>query len=422
MRKQALALACGLVLFTGQASALTLSQAWQAAKENEPEYLKSQLNEQISQANVVQTKSALLPGLSANAGAKWNDKNSDEIRSSYGIQLNQTIWDSSRWRELDASEARLISANLQTLAKKNTLAEQVITAYLDVASAQAALKLAEQKYTESEKLYSHTELRYKAGKIMATELEDTRANHVDAKAAILTAQSRLMDSQSVLANLINAMPDQVDEVKADQFVSPPLRYQGEQAWLKKAKDNSPNLLVALQNLKAAQIDKSVAKAGYYPTLSGRVSFNDDIKYNNNDLSAGVTLSIPLDLNGSTGAKVDKAALRVQQAQQDVRAVEIKLTQDVQVRYRKLAIDWQRVEMAQQQVESRQKVLFSKKSVYQAGMTDALEVIRAHNRLFESKNSLQSLLYQYWKNRVALLKAVGQLDDNAIAMVSQALES
>ncbi|MDO6499150.1 TolC family protein [Photobacterium sanguinicancri] len=408
--------------FSPIVNALTLSDAWLAAKANEPQYLKSQIDVQIGEADVDRSRAELLPDVSASAGANWSDSNSDDLTGQYGIRLEQTIWDSTKWRTLDASEARLMSKALQTSAQKNALAEKVISAYLDVASSQAALNLAEQKYNESAKLLGLTEQRFKAGKIMATELEDTRASHVDDQASILTAKAQLLDNQASLANLINVMPDQVDEVNAVQLFAPPLKYQGEQHWLKMAKDNSPELLVALQNLKAAQIDKDTAKAGYYPTVKGNVGYRNETQSNNNDLYAGLNLSVPLDLNGSTSASVEKASLQILQAKQDVRAVEIQLKQDVQIRYRKLALDWQRVEMAQQQVNSRQQVLSSKQSVYGAGLIDSLEVIRAHNRLFDSKNALQVLLYQYWKNRAALLKAVGQLDDNAISMVSKALHS
>ncbi|KXI23413.1 TolC family protein [Photobacterium sanguinicancri] len=187
-----IALTCSVMAvtaFSPVVNAITLSDAWLAAKANEPQYLKSQIDVQIGEADVDSSRAGLLPGITASAGANWSDSNSDEVTGQYGIRLEQTIWDSTKWRTLDASEARLMSKALQTSAQKNALAEKVISAYLDVASSQAALNLAEQKYNESAKLLGLTEQRFKAGKIMATDLEDTRASHVDDQASILTAKA-----------------------------------------------------------------------------------------------------------------------------------------------------------------------------------------------------------------------------------------
>ena len=81
-----------------------------------------------------------------------------------------------------------------------------------------------------------------------------------------------------------------------------------------------------------------------------------------------------------------------------------------------------MEMAQLQVRSREQALKSKQTVYESGMTEASDLIDAHNALFNSKNSLQRRLYQYWKQRIGLLQAAGQLDDDVIASLSQALHS
>ncbi|MCV5836970.1 TolC family protein, partial [Escherichia coli] len=83
--------------------AISIEQAWQQAKQNDPNYEKAKIGVQLG---VQSSRSALLPGLSASASADWNESSSHS--NSYGATLTQTIWDSSLWSELDQANANYL--------------------------------------------------------------------------------------------------------------------------------------------------------------------------------------------------------------------------------------------------------------------------------------------------------------------------
>ncbi|EDM68591.1 outer membrane protein TolC [Moritella sp. PE36] len=407
--------------------ALTIEEAWQAAKYYDPAYQQSQLDEKISATEVRSSRSALLPSAEITASSNWNDNSyGSSNTNSYKLSLNQTIWDSSKWSALDQSQAVFVTAQLKFKQSHNDLAARLIKAYLDLAQSQGDFRLAQQKFTEGTKMLHITELRYKAGAIHSTALEDMRANHVDERAEILANQSNVADKKAILIALINFAPNTVNEIDTTNFMPPKLIVSSEKDWLKLANNNSPELLVAKQNIRVIEFEKDQAKAGYYPTVIGSFGYNGSHNNNGNNgddtLNASLLLSVPLDLNGSTSANVDRAKLRIKRAKEEARAVEIRINNTISNRYSQLSIDWQRIEIAQQQVESRQRSLQTKQVVYDAGLADASDVIDAHNRLFGSKNALQSRFYQYWQHRISLLKSVGKLDNNTIALISQALQS
>jgi TolC family type I secretion outer membrane protein len=428
----------GLILGSVSLSsyALTIEEAWHAAKYYDPAYQQSQLDQQISETEVRSSRSALLPSAEITASSNWNDNsygsgsNGSSNTNSYGLSLNQTIWDSSKWSALDQSQAAFVTAQLTFKQSHNDLAARLINAYLDLAQSQGDLRLAQQKFAEGTKMLHITEQRYKAGAIHSTALEDMRANHVDERAEILANQSNVADKKAALIALINLAPNAVDEIDTTNFLPPKLIVNSENGWLKLANDNSPELLAAKQNIRVVEFEKDQAKAGYYPTVTGSVGYsgshnsdgNSDGNSSDDTLNASLNLRVPLDLNGSTSANVDRAKLRVKRAREEARAVEIRINSTISNRYSQLSIDWQRIEIAQQQVESRQRSLKTKQVVYDAGLAEASDVIDAHNRLFGSKNALQSRFYQYWQHRISLLKSVGKLDDNTIALISQALQS
>ncbi len=399
--------------------ALTIEDAWQAAKQYDPEYLRSQLDEKISETTIRSSKSALLPSARITAATAWNE-NSDSSNS-YDIALGQIIWDSSKWSELDSSQASLLASQLKIKQSHNELAGRLISAYLALAQSQGKLRLAQQKFDEGRKMLRIVELRYKAGKIRSVDLEDMRSNHLDEEADILASRLQVQDKKVCLIKLINMEPTQVNEIKTNNLSQPKLIVNSKQEWLELAGNYSPDLLVAKQNIRIAELETEKAKTGYYPTITASVKYSDNT-HSDGVLNANLDLSLPLDLNSSIGSSVELAKLKVLRAKQDVRAVEIEIKNTISNRFNQLSLNWQLVEMAEKQVASKELVLKSKQAIYKAGMTEASDIIEAHNRLFVSKSSLQSLLYQYWEDRISLLESVGRLDDETITLISQALQS
>ncbi|PQJ63387.1 hypothetical protein BTO10_00790 [Vibrio chagasii] len=400
--------------------AISIEQAWQKAKQNDPNYEKAKIGVQLGEVGVDSSRSSLLPGLNATASANWNE--STDNTNSYGASLSQTIWDSSLWSDLDQANANYIKAQLELTQSHNELAKRLLSSYLDVASAQGDLQLAQSKLEEGNKLLKIIEKRYRAGKVKSVDVEEIRATQVADKAGILNARSDLEVKRAELAALINQVPQDVDQIRTDSLVQPPMMVESQEQWLKLAKDSSPELLVAAQNVKASEFAKDSAQGGYYPTVKGNVGYNDDGRRKDGEFSAGITLSVPIDLNGATRARVEEASLNTFSAKQDLRKVEIDIQKRVIQQFTQVDINWNQVLMADELVTSREKVLRSKEKLYDAGMLEVSEVISAHNSLFEAKNSLQNNLYNYWRQRIGLLQTAGKLDDDTMALISRAFNS
>ncbi|AMG10257.1 TolC family protein [Vibrio vulnificus] len=400
--------------------AISIEQAWQQAKQNDPNYEKAKIGVQLGQAGVDSSRSALLPDLSASASLNWSE--SADSSNSYGATLSQTIWDSSLWSSLDQAKANYLKSELELSQAHNELAQKLLSAYLDLASAQGDLVLAQTKLDEGNKLLQIIEKRYQAGKVKSVDVEEMRATQVSEQATILNAQADLEVKRAELAALINQVPDSVDQIRTDTLIQPPMLVTSQAQWLKLAKDSSPELLVAAQMVKASEFAKQSAKAGYYPTLRGSVGYSDGDQRSNGEFNAGLTLSVPIDLNGSVRSKVDEASLNILSAKQEMRRVEIDIQKRVIQQFTQVEINWNQVLIANELVASRGNVLASKEKLYDAGLLEVSDVISAHNSLFEAKHSLQTNLYNYWRQRIALLQTAGKLDDDIMVLISRAFHS
>ncbi|MBP2699596.1 TolC family protein [Photobacterium lucens] len=419
-RRTLLSLSLGLLCT--QSFALTIDQAWTAAKQTSSDYRIKQIEEVKSKNNVSLSKKAFLPKLGAiSTGINWNKDNGMGVNG-YGISLSQSIWDSRNWMELDQSQIGVVRAQLSIIQAKNALAKELIQAYFSLAQAQHSLVIAKQQHKDSQQLLSFAELRYQAGLIMSTAIDDAKAHLLGTETIILQRQSALVEQQAKLANIINMAPGRVNEINSENLHQPTLKIHDEQAWLLKAKNNSPELLMAKQAVKSQEIAVDSAHANYYPTVSGSVSYSNNFEHPKDSLNAGVSVSIPIDITGTIKTQVSQAKLDLQIAKEQLRSVERNLESNVKTRFKQLALDWKLVEMGEQKLKSDEKALKTKQIMFNSGAsnTTALDLISVQNTVFNSKEQLQSLLYQYWLNRIELLNLTGQLTDDTITQISQAL--
>ncbi|MGF1741965.1 TolC family protein [Vibrio profundum] len=415
-------LAAALMLSVGTAAfptyALSLDQAWQAAVINAPAYEKAKIGVRISQAEKDASQAAWLPSLSASASTNWDEDANNS--NSYNVQLSQTIWNSANWADLDKSQANIVAAKLEQQQARNELAADVLNAYLDQANAQDDLALAKNKFHDGEQLLSITFKRFKAGKAKSIDLEEMQANSLDEQASIYTNNASLAEKRASLTAIINQPATEVDRIRTRGLQQPNIMFSTEQAWLKRAKNHSPELLAAQQKVQVANDAIRKARGGYYPSVSGNVAYQDSDSADG-ELQTGLTLSVPLDTNGATRAQVDQAELEKLSAQQDVRQVELQIAQDVQQQFQQQHLYWLKVETAKQLVTQREKVAISQEALYNAGMASASDLINAHNDLFSARNQLKADLYSYWRARVNLWKAAGMLDKSTISVLAQALQ-
>lgn len=396
--------------------ALSIEQAWQQAKQQSPDARIAELSVQLSVQDQHLAKSELLPSLSGTAGVNWSENNNGS--NNYGATLEQTLWDSRKWSALDKADASWVLAQLERNQAYNQLAHQLLTAYFELAEAQGNLTLAQQKQADGKQLLAIAEQRYLAGKIKSVELEELRVNQLDEESTILNAQAQLETKRSLLAILINASAPQVSEVNT-HTQTPTWAFDQElDHWLTAAKDHSPELLIAIQRVAINQIAKQQSQSGYYPTLRASAGYQDGDQQKG-EFNVGLTLSIPIDLNGATRSDNEKSHLNWLMAQQQQRKVEIELDQNLRQQVQQVEIEWQQIAMADQQVAHREQVLRSKQKLFDAGLAEASDLIDAHNSLFRAKHNLASRWYAYWRQRIALLKLTGLLNDDAIAQLSGA---
>ncbi len=415
--------------YVSSASAMTLDQAWQATKKNAPSYQSAILDEQVSALGVQAQKSQLLPSLSASTGYSWqkqwsNGFSGTSSSNSYQIGLSQTLWNSQVWDNLSVAQAQLVGSHLSRSASNNALAQRLFLAYIAVGQAKSNLALSERQYKQSNELLLITQRRYDAGELMSMALTSMQANVLSGKSQTLSAQSALILAKTQLSELVGQSDYSVFPMSLTAMKTPPsLPNRSVNEWWLWAKNHSPTLLNAAQQIKTAKIRLQSSKAAYLPTVTSNVGYGGSFTPNTpQGLNAGINVSLPLDLNGAAHTQVELAQVNVAQAQNNYRSVSLSLKQNVTNQVQQIALDWQRIEMEKRVLISQEKALHSQEVIYKAGMGSASDLIQAESSLYSGQNQLLALIYQYWRDRVSLLTVTGQLTDAEMARISKVLSA
>ena len=135
-----LTLALLLTGFAGTAGAVDLMDAYELARQGDPQLAAAESSRDAVGENVIQSRSALLPHLSGSysigQSEPFGDEAAGEARSTgFGLTLNQSIYDHSNWTQLGASRLRADQGDADYKAAADDLVVRTAAAYFEVLTA-----------------------------------------------------------------------------------------------------------------------------------------------------------------------------------------------------------------------------------------------------------------------------------------------
>jgi outer membrane protein TolC len=233
-------------------------------------------------------------------------------------------------------------------------------------------------------------------------------NLSNAKLAKIRADNAVSVSQVTLKNAIGA-PDLPDFAIEDMLAFQKYPVTFEDA-IQRAYANRPDLQSVQAKKEASNEAVSLARTGYYPTLSGNANYgrtDNQFVPEKSGWSAGVTVDIPL-FNGfltSYQVKEAKENLNIQKSNEETLRQSILL--DVQQSYLNLRALEDGVAVAELTVQQAQENYDIVNGRYNAGVGSPLDVTSALVGLSNAKTNYIAALANYKIAEAALLKAMGE---------------
>lgn len=455
LRLRPLSFALLLAGFTAQAQATDLIQAYDLARQNDPQLAASEAQRGASGEGVVQSRAALLPQLSADVSFDRSDSSSGgnqvfagvptPLNSTYstsnnrrsGLSLQQSIYDHSNYTRLGASKARATQAADQYDAAADALIVRVADAYFNVLTSIETLASSRQEERSVKRQLDQAEKRLEVGLAPITDVHEARARYDSARADTITNANALDDAYEALAEITGQPMADLKGLSAD-YHPENTDTRSIDEWVTLSTENNPTLKSYEQALAAAEKDVQTARAAHYPTLSASATYGDSAQWGESLHRAplpisetqfgnastgptyGLTLSVPLFSGFATQSRVRQALF-----QRDVAADQLEQQKRAIARQTRGA--FRSLVAGQAEVEARRQAVVSAKAAYEAGTAGLevgtrtiVDVLIAQQALFQAQREFARARHAYLVNVLKLRQAAGTLEASDLQAVNAAL--
>lgn len=413
--------------------ALSLLQAVQLARLQEPTYQAAKASVMAAEARLKQAYGGLLPQVSVSYNSGSSDRKyvtrqstiapAYDIYSTNGAQLNITtpIVRLSNNVAVTQADLSFMQTQHQLRATELELLVRTVTAWVEVMASRDNL-VATSSAVAAAKEQMKTNRRGAAIGVKSwPAAEEAQARYEQAGADLVAAESDFQVKIAGLEQLIGPVTESRPPYLAPLFQEPDLDSGSLDGWLAVAETNNSASLAAQMAFETASMEIKKQRAGHLPTADvvanyGRNgqsagNFPGQNGYAINQWSIGVQVSIPIYSGGVQSAKVDEAIGSREKARAELEAAR----RSARLNVKQAWFGWRsgaaRQIAALQAAKAAQASLqFAEKGVANGLQTD-LDLLNTKRDLAMARRDLNKARYEMIVSLIRLKAASGTLDDD-----------
>ena len=390
---------------------------------------------------VPQARAGLLPVVSANAQRTHNETvnrqklitgGSIDLPANYPaetgvIALKQPLYRKANWAQLSQAEAQVAAAEAAFEKDRQDAGLRAGAAYFDVLLAQAQVSALQAQLEALEEEQKRTARALEAGSGTRTDVDESRARALQAKAALLEANNTLENKRRALAALVGTSPRALADIVPARLELVPPSPATLEPWLQEVEAANPELASLARQVDMANQEIEKQRAGHFPTLDLIAARQYGSNENNISINVsywttyiGMQLAVPIFNGGGVSAAVRQAEANRDKARHLLEAGRQRISVDTQKFFSGVAQGVEKVQAFDAALQSAEQALISMRKGFQAGTNTQVDVLNALQRVAEAKRALAQARYDYLNSRLQLAAAAGQLDDDLVAKVNNNL--
>lgn len=442
MRLRKWMMATVVLLMTGAKGAAqqwTLEQCINHALEHNIQIRQARVQQQQGDVSLWQARGQLFPNLNFSTshslgyrpfeqstqmvhdGQVTTSDNKTTYSGSYGLSTNVTLWNGGvNYKNIEAQKLQNRLTELSTEQNEQSIQEQIATLYVQILYSREAVEVNRQMEQTARSQYERACVMQEQGQMSPADVKQMEAQWRSAEYDIVNGETALADYKRQLKSLLQLPMEQdfdvAPRVPSDEQVMAPL--PSKEGTLAAALQSRPEIRSAELGIDVADLQLDIARRGFLPTVSVGASLGDNhfsasanpygeqLKRNLN-LSAGVTVSVPIFDNRHNRAAVRKARLGRLDSQLDLQDRRLALSSTIERLWLDANSNLQKFVAARTQTESRQESYALLDEQFAAGLKNVVEVQEGRDQLLQAKqNELQSK-YNALLNRQLLAFYMGQ---------------
>ena len=413
--------------------ALDLVNAYERAKQSDPNWQANQLQYEADQLNLGIANGNLLPTITLAGNFAHKNQNVNQSASNIGFSLplsttNKQItltarqplfrWDAWEGLKQVKTSIDLSEINLRIQQQNHIL--QVADAYFNVLR-QQALTVAnlqeEQALSEQLKVMN---AKLNEGLIAKSDVSEANAQYQNARANRMSTHVQLVLAQEQLQQLIGLYRENLAVLREDfQFQKPVPNNM--QDWENLAMSQNLGILQAKIQRRYAEDGKRVEQAALYPQIEAVGTYGYSKQSPESIMSQdGLFDQVGIEMNwnayngGRTQKSIKQATINVKKTEAQVEAATRKATSDVKKSFLQLESDEAKLQARKAAMDSATIVSKASQAQYQEGLKTMVDVLLAQRNAFSAKQDYLNSKYDYLLHVLQLKASVGRLTDQDIA--------
>jgi len=386
---------------------LTLQDALERAKKNNPEYRSAVTEFGLAKEDRVQSRAALLPSVNYNAAFLYTEGNGTgasrfvanngvhEYISQGNVHQEISLANFADYRRASAAEA---VARARSEIAARGLVVTVVQAYYGFVVSQRKYSTAQRAAAEAQRFLDISQKLERGGEVAHSDVIKAQIQTNQQRRDLQEAELEMNRSRLELAVLVFPEFNENFSVVDDLQMPEPLPSFAEIQTA--AANKNPELRAALAVLQQANHEVAAAWNGFLPALSLDYFYGVDanhyavnqtdpvtgLQVRNLGYAATATLQLPIWNWGANRSKVKQADLRREQARVELSFAQRQLLAKLQTLYNEAQTARTELESLNQSAELAADSLRLTTMRYQAGESTVLEVVDAQNTLTLARNA------------------------------------
>lgn len=426
-----------LAAVAGNAGAVSLQQAYEAALKNDPAYRMHFYENEIGKENRVIGRAGLLPSVTGSYSFSRNVADQEQVQlgivrstthpryisRSAAVQLRQPIVNLDAFTRYRQGKVQTEQSAQQFEANTNEVALRVVNAYVDALFADDQLALARVQrdmYLEQQRVNQHL---FEKGEGTRTDMLETQARLDLAEAKLIEAQDNAVVMRNTLEGVIGMEAGTLDRL-GEHFRVGELEPAPFEQWRARALENNHELAAARLAVENARLDISRNKAGHAPRVDFFATYskgdNESLNmYGTNTVNRqlGVQVNVPIYSGGAVSAATRQAAAGYERAKADLDGRTSKVLVELRKAHSLVQSSVRKIGALVKAVESAKVLQKATEQSIKGGVRINLDLLDAQEQLFTSQRDLAQARYAYLLGLLRLRAAAGSIDAGDIREIA-----
>lgn len=322
--------------------------------------------------------------------------------------VSQTLFD---WKSINfarAASQNVKSADYTALDARDLVILTVGYVYFQAVADEARIVTNEAQVEAAKALSDQAMDQVTAGTAADIDALRTKVELQTRQQQLIQARNDLAVQKITIARVIGLATNQEFDL-TDKSLYQPLDGLTVDEALTRAYTSRSDYRAAESTVRAAELSRKAAVAGYFPSLSFSADYGTGGAHPSNSTpvyNVRGTLLIPIFTGNSVHGDIQQADARLEQSRERLENLRAEIEADVRTAFLNLQSSAEQVRVAQSNIELADQTLAQSRDRFSAGVTDSVEVVQSQEAVASAHEQYISSLYSYNFAKISLVRALG----------------